>query len=334
MEELHTLAKRIKMNPNDLDAWQTLGGLVDDPQKQRDCLNQVTRIQNERCGVFHPIPCDQCGAHMQVISVHEAQPLATTCPACHQSAVVEGVGQPAVEISQAAHQSEVVSGETVPLKNQLTLIAIIASNLLPVFGIFFLGWSMGSVMVLYWFENVIVGLFAFLKMAFAQGPIGYGMGKKTHVPSLRITFTPPPVATVLGKLAILPFFCVHFGLFCLVHGVFVVTLFLAKDLASGQWVHLLAGLAVPLLGMLVSHGIYFVQHYIKNGAYRFASLTELMLEPYSRIVPLHIALIAAGFFVVSVGSPLVVVVILVLLKTGAEVFAYRSSMKKWRLRAA
>jgi hypothetical protein len=330
MEEMKALVERIKTNHDDLDAWQRVGELVDDPQKKRDCLNQVTRIQNERYGVFYSIPCKQCGAFMQVVSANDGQPGTTACPACYQAVVVERIEQPAVEISRTGSRSKDGSRETVQLKSQLTLFVIIVSNLLPIFGILFFGWSMGSVMVLYWFENVIVGLFALLKMAFAQGQTGTGMGRMSRISSFRISFIPSSTANTLSKLTILPFFCVHFGLFCLAHGVFVVALFLPKDLTSGQWMNLLAGLTVPLLGMLVSHGIYFVQHYLRSGTYKFASVNALMLEPYARIAPMHVGLIAAGFFIVTFGSPMVVVVILVLLKTGAEVVAYRNSMKRWR----
>ena len=334
MEEMQTLVKRIETNHDDLDAWQKMGELVDEPQKKRDCLNQVTRIQNERFGVFYPIPCKQCGAFMQVVSASDGQPGTTACPVCHQAGVVERAGQPAVEINQTGSRSKEGSNETVQLKSQLSLYVIIASNLLPIFGILFLGWSMGSVMVLYWFENVIVGLFALLKMAFAQGQTGIGMGKMTRIPSFRISFIPASVENTLTKLIGLPFFCVHFGMFCLVHGFFVAALFLPKNFTSGQWMNLLSGLAVPALGMMVSHGIYFVQHYLRSGSYKFASINVLMVEPYIRILPLHVGLIAAGFFVMTVGSPMVVVVILVLLKTGAEVVAYRNSMKRWRPQVA
>ena len=130
------------------------------------------------------------------------------------------------------------------------------------------------------------------------------------------------------------FFCVHFGVFCAVHGAFVLALFLPKDLTIDQWPGVLAGLTVPILGLLVSHAFYFFRTYLGGGIYRYATLSDLMIEPYNRMIPLHFGLILAGFFVVAVGSPTAVVLLLVLLKTGAEVVAYRKSMKRWRRRAA
>jgi hypothetical protein len=310
-----------------------LGELVDDPRKKRDCQNQVTRIQNERIGILHPIPCKQCGTFMRiVVPAGEGGPFTAVCPACHQAVIAPEGGKPLIETEPAASQHQARSSATAWLNGKLSLIFIIASNLLPIFGLLFLDWSMGSVMLLYWFENVIVGLFALLKMAFAQSQAGTATNTPLNISFLRTSFIPSRVGNSLNKLFVLPFFCIHFGLFCLGHGIFILALFLPKDLTSRQWLALLADLALPILGMLISHGTYFVQNYLRNGAYRVASINRLMMEPYARIVPMHVGLIAAGFFIAALGSPMPVVVALVLAKTGAEVTVSRNAMKKWASR--
>ena len=330
MDELTVLARRIEADHDDLEAWQRLGELVDDPQKKRDCLNQVTRIQNKDLGLLQPIPCKQCGAFLQVISVNADRSFTTACPVCHQTTIEAGNSQPVIQGGPSGPLSMDQPAGVAWLNDRITLAAIIASNLLPIFGILFLDWSMGSVMLLYWSENVIVGLFTLLKMAFAQGQLVTDAGTSKRSPTFRIPLVASRSGDLLGKLFILPFFCVHFGLFCLGHAVFVLALFFPKDLTSRQWLDILAGLSLPILGMLLSHGLYFVRNYLGNGAYRFASINKLMGEPYARIAPLHIGLIAAGFFIATLGSPMPVVVALVLLKTGAEVTLFRKPKKKQR----
>ncbi len=324
MEEIRSISERIKTNQDDLEAWQRLGELVDDPQKRHECRDQVTRIHNERHGVSYPIPCKECSTLMRVAPAGAGRPVTTICPACCQSMELVVPGKPAGRIARP--RSSRAKGPTgfAQLKRGLTLIAIIVSNLVPIFGILFLGWSVSSVMILYWTENVIAGLFTVLKMAFAQGGIEEGRSRRNSSSG---------TATTLGKLSLIPFFCVHFGAFCLGHGAFVVALFLPKDLTPRDWLNLLAGMWVPILGMLISYGIYFVQHYLRNGAYTYASLSGLMKEPYARIVPMHVGLIAAAFLIVTLGSPIWVVLFLVALKTGGDVFAYFRSMKKRRSRA-
>ena len=40
----------------------------------------------------------------------------------------------------------------------LTVVFLVAVNLIPLFGVLFLGWGLFPIMVLYWLENGIVGL--------------------------------------------------------------------------------------------------------------------------------------------------------------------------------
>jgi hypothetical protein len=192
---------------------------------------------------------------------------------------------------------------------QLPLIAIIASNLLPIIGIIFLHWSLASVLALYWAENVMVGFFTILKMLFADEQAG------------------PWTA----RLAIIALFCFHFGGFCLVHAIFIVGFLFAgsKSVQSWNWWALLAGLWLPILGMFISYSIYFYQHYLGDGIYQRVTLVSLMAEPYPRIIPLHVGIIIGGFFILTLGSPIAIILVLVVLKTGTEVIAYRRSMAKW-----
>ena len=276
MEEMQSIVKRIETDPNDLEAWQRLGELVDDPQKKNDCREQVARIKKEWGDNSLPV----------------SAPTKTGAPARHIPVTANLLG------------------------GQFLLIIIIASNLLPIIGILFLGWSIGSVMLLYWVENVMVGLFTIFKMLFADSQAG-GWA---------------------GRLAMMAFFCFHFGGFCVVHLIFIMALFMprlhqapsVRDIPLNM-LDMLAGLWLPILGMFISYSISFYQHYLGDGIYQRVTIAGLMAGPYPRIIPLHFGLIVAGFFVVALGSPMVVVMLLVALKTGAEGFAYKRSVAKWRV---
>jgi len=270
MQEMQSLLQRIETDHNDLEAWQRLGELVDDPRKQNDCREQVARIQKERAGQSTPAaaPANLSTAHLNT------------------SATANRLG------------------------GQLPLIAILASNLLPIFGIIFMHWSLPSVLALYWVENVMVGFFTILKMIFADAQAGPWM----------------------ARLAMILFFCVHFGGFCYVHAMFIVGFLFGMSRAASQWNWwvLLAGLWLPILGMFISYSISFYHHYLGDGIYQRVTLANLMAEPYPRIIPLHFALIMGGFLFLALGSPIGIILILVALKTGVEVLAYRRSVAKWR----
>jgi hypothetical protein len=47
---------------------------------------------------------------------------------------------------------------------------LIAVNTIPLFGVLYFGWSLFSIMFLYWLENGIVGVFNVFKIALARAP--------------------------------------------------------------------------------------------------------------------------------------------------------------------
>jgi hypothetical protein len=86
----------------------------------------------------------------------------------------------------------------------LSTASLVVANLIPLAGVLFWGWDMFAVMFLFWAENVVIGGFNILRMAMCQPdePVMWGL-----------------------KLFMIPFFAVHYGGFCLGHGIFVVALF-------------------------------------------------------------------------------------------------------------
>ena len=61
-----------------------------------------------------------------------------------------------------------------PLKNlhvwkSPSVIMLVLANLIPLGGVLFFGWQVFPIMFLFWFENVVVGVFHALKMLLAGG---------------------------------------------------------------------------------------------------------------------------------------------------------------------
>ena len=149
---------------------------------------------------------------------------------------------------------------------RVILGVLLLANLVPVFGVLVLHWEIFPLMFLFWSENVIIGFFNVLKMLAAD---------------------PESPGSWAGKLFIIPFFCVHYGMFTFIHGIFVIALF-GGGMGHGagfpgpetfwrimQENHL--GWAV--LGLAISRGISFATNYIGNGEYQRASLQQLMGQP-------------------------------------------------------
>ncbi|MHC4509165.1 MAG: DUF6498-containing protein [Planctomycetota bacterium] len=213
------------------------------------------------------------------------------------------------------------------------VLALLAANAIPLFGVLFLGWDAFSIVLLYWTENVVIGFYNILKMVFAA--------------------VPHPAAH-LGKLFFIPFFMVHYGGFTAVHGFFVLALFHKGEgpsmghmdwpcfLVFVQMLFNVIGYAysiippqvrMAVLALFASHGVSFVQNYLLKGEYATAKPDKLMGSPYGRVVVMHVAIIAGGFLTMAIGSPAPLLVVLVLLKTVLDVSLHNREHKKARAKA-
>jgi hypothetical protein len=143
----------------------------------------------------------------------------------------------------------------------------------------------------------------------------------------------------LGGVFAGAFFTIHYGGFCAVHGLFAMTFFgfdMDGALGDMNWpfvfvfVELLVGVVRQVLSqappewlwgfaaLAASHGVSFVTNYLWRAEYRATDLSRLMRAPYGRIVVLHIAILAGGFAVAALGSPLPILVILVVGKIALD----------------
>jgi hypothetical protein len=55
-----------------------------------------------------------------------------------------------------------------------------------------------------------------------------------------------------------------------------------------------AGMEWPVLCLVVSHGISFIRNYLIGGEYLTLTIGKLMSRPYTRIILMHVAIIAGG----------------------------------------
>jgi len=202
---------------------------------------------------------------------------------------------------------------------RLPLISLLAANVVPLFGVLFLKWDAFGIVLLYWAENLAVGLYNVLKIALVKVK-----EPKDH----------------LGKLFMIPFFMVHFGGFTGIHGIFILMMFGKSDggfMNQTTWPCFFAFLQILLnvvrealsimtpqmrlavFALFASHGISFVYNYLIKGEYAKTNLGMLMAAPYGRVVVMHVAIIAGGFLLVALKSPAVLLLVLVILKTFVDV---------------
>ena len=213
---------------------------------------------------------------------------------------------------------------------------LILANLLPLFGVLFLDWSVFNIVVLYWMENLVLGVINILKMITCKPDVskidvgGFIPGKVSEEQRDEIMGQFESVGGVKAmttghtvmKLFMIPFFTVHYFGFCAGHGIFVFAFF-GRDAGHGVSGHGLSGafdqlpqlltgtFALAAIGLIVSHLFSFFSNYLGRGENRKTIVPLLMFKPYGRIVVLHIAIIFGGFLVVALGIPMGLLLIMV-----------------------
>jgi len=189
---------------------------------------------------------------------------------------------------------------------------LLAANAVPLAGVLAWDWRVGDVVILYWIENLVIGLYNVLRIL-AVRPEGAGG------------------ALLPAKLFIAGFFTAHYGLFCAVHGMFLATLFPvpgpggAKLAIDGVVLEMLRepGLLAAVAALVASHGASFVRNYLGRGEYRRAQLRQLMHRPYGRIVVVHVFILAGGFLAQGVAAPEAGLAVFVVLKTAIDYAMHR-----------
>ncbi len=175
-------------------------------------------------------------------------------------------------------------------------------NLIPVFGVVMLDWQVLTVLVLFWLENVSVGLVNLLRMSLTRSP-------------------------AQQKLSMMAFFTVHYGGFALGHG-FAVTHFFGDssrlDLEPSQlWQFIQQqGLMLALLAMAISHLVSFLLNDARSQGLRDMAVGQVMRSAYQRVVLLHVTILIGGFLVQMLGSPIWALLVLVAGKISMDLKAH------------
>ena len=122
-------------------------------------------------------------------------------------------------------------------------IVLIVANAIPVIGVLFFGWSLITILVLFWVENGIVGLWNIPRILLARGSILQSLPDMPMDAAMDATGNPRAAAELqarwqilrsqgasplslggFGRAGMALFFLVHYGMFWFVHGIFVFAL--------------------------------------------------------------------------------------------------------------
>lgn len=184
-------------------------------------------------------------------------------------------------------------------------LLLVGANLLPLLGVLLLGWDVFSILVVFWLENVVIGLFGVLRTARAT------------------------------KSVVLPlFFVVHYGGFMAGHA--MILLLFAPDTGTNGELdpqNLLAFLQSPYIvlvatALTLSHGYSYVKNFLGRAEYARLGRRQAMALPYARMMITHIGLLFGGALLEALGQPVVGLAILVLLKIAMDIRFHQREHEK------
>ncbi len=173
---------------------------------------------------------------------------------------------------------------------------------MPIIGVLFFSWELFPLILLYWLENLIIGVFNIIKM-----------------------LTSGDAESYIQKIFLAGFFTVHYGMFCFGHGTFVVELFGNQDDSLQQVLAMILNtdLKWALVALIFSHAFSLISNYYIRGENNQLSTSEIMFMPYKRIIVLHVFIIFGGMVLQSLGVTQFGLIALAVIKIVADLMAHK-----------
>jgi hypothetical protein len=200
-------------------------------------------------------------------------------------------------------------------RTRLSSAVLVVANLVPLAGVLFLGWRVFDVLMLYWLENVIIGVVNVMRMVITPGR---------------------------SKWFLVVFFAAHYGVFCFGHLAALIGLFGEAYAVSSAWEYFFgASMSDPqaahwqtlqwiaVAGIAASHLFSYFSNFVAAGEYRRTRVNTLMTRPYGRIVVLHLSIILGAALIEWLGSPVAMLLVLVAVKIALDLRFHLSERAKF-----
>ena len=208
---------------------------------------------------------------------------------------------------------------------KVSSLALVLANLVPLGGVFLLDWQVYDVLLLYWAENVVIGIINVVRMATCKGGSVIPRMAEQQIMT-NLTDTQAAKLSLISK-----------GLkFCFAHYAAINAIF-GGELNTGSasilgivdsWDQ---ALWLAILAVLASHTISFFVNFIGGQEYLRTDLRQLMQRPYGRIIALHLTVILGAGLTLWLGSPIYMLVVLVVIKIGIDLKMHTAERQKFAM---
>lgn len=217
-------------------------------------------------------------------------------------------------------------------------ILLIIANLIPVIGVIFFKWNPYDILLLYWIENIVIGLYNVPRILRAKGNQFPDNGASVYKQSITTVTINGKTTTTVDNNPELPsfnrkdsakhlafFFIVHYGLFTLGHGVFLIQFISNKSsflINNDYW-----GLLAFLTALVISHGYSYLSNYIGKQEYNFRSPTRQMFTPYGRILITHVIILVGA--IAANMLPTTIIIIFISIKLITDLLIHLNTHTKY-----
>ncbi|NVK22781.1 MAG: hypothetical protein HWD86_09705 [Kangiellaceae bacterium] len=187
-----------------------------------------------------------------------------------------------------------------------TLVLMVIANVLPLLGVVLWQWDVFTVLFLYWLENAIIGIFHIVKL---------------------LTCSSKSKDKVIKSV----FFTVHYGAFATGHGYLLFDIFNIPTAQGGflsiwqsgyEYLQSIDGKLLLPVAAMIAYQAFDVQQFLLKE--RAKTSRDLMMEPYSRVVVIHVALLFGAIFAQKFDNPMLVLIGLI----GFKIFMDYQNLKK------
>lgn len=235
-------------------------------------------------------------------------------------------------------QNHPMAPTSAPAHTSARLLAIAAYTLLPLAGVLALGWDWREVIILYWLENLTLGAAMVIRLLRSRSDPG---PEPMIINDRRVAQTPQTIGWLAG------FFVLHYGLFTLVHGVFVfliaagvfsgfatTTTSTTSTAATAAAETGLAGVDGP--GILIIWIIAGIAQILiaARGPLPAQRGTALMMSAYPRIIVLHLGVIGGAILIAESGWPPIAAVLLIALHGIVDAVSWMLASRRDRANAS
>lgn len=160
-----------------------------------------------------------------------------------------------------------------------SLWLLFTSNIVTIYFAIVGQWNIATVLLIYWFQSVIIGLFNFIRILQLTEFSTEGFGFNGH----------PAKPTSTTRLFSAFFFLFHYGVFHLIYLGFILMETFGEKPSVTEFRYI-----------LFTTGLFLITHFFSYLFYRHRDtqkqkIGSVMARPYTRIIPMHLTLMFGAF---------------------------------------